>query len=119
VGETVTGMEPAPLRATVCGLFAAASVNVSEPLRVPVVVGAKSTPTEQVAPAAMLAPQVLLAMAKSPLVAMLVKLRVIGSAFVSVTDLAALVLPTATVPKLSELLERVTGAVPVPERETD
>lgn len=48
-----------------------------------------------------------------------VKVSVEPSSFVKVTDLAALVFPTATDPKLSELLESVTGEIPVPERETD
>jgi hypothetical protein len=119
VGDTVTAAEPVPLRLTVCGLFAALSVKVREPLRVPVVVGEKVTPTAQFAPAAMLVPQVLLAMAKSPVAAMLVKLRAMGISLVSVTDLALLVFPTTIVPKLRELLERVTGEMPVPVRETD
>jgi hypothetical protein len=38
--------------------------------------------------------------------------------FVSVTVLAALVLPVANVPKLSELEEKVSGALPVPLRPT-
>ena len=62
VGETVTGTEPVPFKVTVCGLLSALSVNVSEPLRAPVALGVNVTPTEQAAPAAMLVPQVLLAM---------------------------------------------------------
>ena len=38
--------------------------------------------------------------------------------FVRVTVLAALVLPTAIVPKLNVLEENVTGALPVPLRLT-
>lgn len=38
---------------------------------------------------------------------------------VTVTDLALLVFPTTTVPKLREVAERATGARPVPVRETD
>lgn len=79
VGETVTAAEPVPLRLTVCGLVAVLSVSVSVPLSVPVVSGAKVTLTEQLAPAAMLVPQVLLAMAKSPLAAMPVKFSVAPS----------------------------------------
>lgn len=63
VGETVAGAVPLPLRLTDCGLLAALSVNVRVPLAVPIVVGSNVTPTEQLAPAAMLVPQVLLAMA--------------------------------------------------------
>lgn len=50
---------------------------------------------------------------------MLVNVSVEPLSFVKVTDSALLVFPTATDPKLSELLESVTGAVPVPERDTD
>jgi hypothetical protein len=79
VGETVTGSVPVPLRLTVCGLFAAPSVNVKVPVRAPVVVGENVTPTVHVPPAPMLVPQVLLATAKSPLVEILVKVRVVLS----------------------------------------
>ena len=92
-GEIVTGQDPVPLRLTVCGLFAAASVNVSAPVRVPAAVGEKVTPILQLAPAATLPPQVLLAMAKSPVVAILVKVRAVFSLLVKVTDFAGLVLP--------------------------
>jgi hypothetical protein len=109
-GDTVTGAEPVPLRLTVCGLLAALSVNVSVPLRVPSVVGEKVTLIEHVAPAAMLAPQLLPAMAKSPVVVMLEKLRLLALWFVRETDLALLVFPTANVPKLKEVVERATGA---------
>ena len=48
-------------------------MKVSEPVAVPAATGVKVTPTVQLAPAAMLDPQVLLATAKFALVAMLVK----------------------------------------------
>ena len=65
---------PVPVRLTVCGLFAAVSVNVSVPVAVPVAVGENVTPTVQLAPAATLVPQVLLETAKPALAAMLEKL---------------------------------------------
>jgi hypothetical protein len=113
-GETVTGAEPVPVRLTVWGLSAALSLNVREPARAPVAVGENVTPTVHVAPAAMLVPQVLLAIAKSPAGAMLENANATFWWLVSVTDFAALVLPTSTVPKLKLLTESVTGAVPVP-----
>src|ERR1700746_1491803 len=66
----------------------------------------------------MLVPQVLLATASGALVAMPMLLSVIACLFVSVTDLAALVLPATVVLKLRLVTERVTGAMPVPDRLT-
>ena len=113
-GETVTGVTPVPESVTVCGLFAALSVNVNVPPTAPKAIGVNETPTVQVAPALMLAPQVLEATAKGPLAAMLEKLRGIFSWFVNVTDVIALVLPTATVERFKVLAETVTGVMPVP-----
>jgi hypothetical protein len=53
---------PVPDRATVWGVFGALSLNVSVPLRAPFAVGLKVTLTEQFAPAAKVAPQVLVEM---------------------------------------------------------
>jgi hypothetical protein len=75
VGLMVTGAEPVPVRVTAWGLFALLSVNVSVPERAPVLVGENCTPIEQVAPPAMLEPQVLLAIEKSPLTEIFVKAR--------------------------------------------
>ena len=66
---------PVPVRVTVWGLFAAESVNVSVPVTAPDAVGENVTPTVQVAPAAILVPQVLRATAKPAVVTMLEKLR--------------------------------------------
>jgi hypothetical protein len=51
--ERVTGALPVPVRLTVCGLFAALSVNVSVPVKLVAEVGINVTPTVQLAPAAM------------------------------------------------------------------
>ena len=64
--ETVTGEEPVPVRLTVCGLFVALSLNVSVPAREPVVTGINVMLIVHVAPAPILAPQVLVAIEKSP-----------------------------------------------------
>ena len=53
------GAIPLPLRAAVCGLSLALSVTDRVPLRVPVAVGVKLTLILQLAPAARLAPQLL------------------------------------------------------------
>jgi len=118
VADRVTGALPVPVRVTVCGLFRALSVKVSVPVAAPIAVGENVTPTTQLAPAAMLVPQVLLATAKPALATMPLKLSAALARFVSVTVLAALVLPTASVPKLRLLEESVTGALPVPVRPT-
>lgn len=60
VGARLTaGSPPVPVRLTVCGLAPALSVMVSAPVRVPVAVGVKVTLIMQFAPAATLAPQLL------------------------------------------------------------
>src|SRR5271157_1454017 len=72
VGDRVTpGAVPVPERATVCGLPEAVSVMVRVPFRVPDAVGVKVTLMAQLAPAATLAPQ-LLVCANSLLMEMLV-----------------------------------------------
>jgi hypothetical protein len=63
-----------PVRLTVWGPFAASSVKVNVPVTAPVAVGENVTPTLQLAPAAMLVPQLLLNTAKPALVTMLEKL---------------------------------------------
>jgi hypothetical protein len=92
-------------------------VKVNVPVNEATVVGEKVTPTVQLAPAAILVPQVLLATANGALVAMPMLLSVVVCLLVNVTVLAALVVP-ATVLKLRLVTERVTGAMPVPDRPT-
>ena len=121
LADSVTAELPVPLRLTFCGLFEALSVKVSVPLAAPVAVGVNVTPTAQLAPAARLVPQVLLEIAKGPLIPTLEMVRAVLWRLVSVTVTAALVLPTATVPKFNELADRVTGELellPVPLRLT-
>ena len=96
----------------------ALSVKVNVPVAEPTIVGEKVTPTVQLAPAAMLVPHVLLATANGPLAAMPMLLSAVVCLFVSVTVLAALVLPATVVLKLRLVTERVTGALPVPDRLT-
>jgi hypothetical protein len=93
-------------------------VNVNVPVAGPTAVGEKVTPTVQLAPAAMLVPQVLvlLGTANRPLTAILT-VSAAFSRFVTVTVRAELV-PTTTVPKLTLVGEKVTGALPLPERVT-
>jgi len=76
------------------------------------------TPIVQLAPAARLAPQVVLATANSVLAEMSAMFNATFCRFVTVTALAELVLPTATELKLKLPGESVTGALPVPLRVT-
>jgi hypothetical protein len=59
VGERLGSAVPVPERLAVCGLLVALSVTVNVPLRAPAAVGVKVTSIEQLAPAATLAPQLL------------------------------------------------------------
>ena len=74
LGEVVTGALPVPDRVTVCGLFAALSVNVSVPVAEPIADGVKVRPIEHLPLAATLVPQVLLLIAKPEVGTMLVML---------------------------------------------
>ena len=67
-----------------CGLSGDESVTVIDPLLVPAAVGVKVTTMLQAAPAASLAPQLLVS-AKSPLAAMLLMLKLAVPLFVTVT----------------------------------
>ena len=93
-------------------------MKLNVPVDEPTVLGEKVTPTVQLAPAATLVPQVLLATAKGALAAMPTLLSVIDCLLVNVTVLAALILPATVVLKLRLVTERVTGALPVPDRVT-
>ena len=96
----------------------ASSVKVRVPVKFTLAVGVNVTPTLQLPPAATLDPQVLDAMAKPALTAMLEKFSCTLARFVTVTVLAVLVLPTAHVPKLRLVGDKLTGLVPFPERLT-
>jgi hypothetical protein len=63
-------------------------------------------------------PQVLLATANWALAVTLMMFSVAACLLVSVTVLAALVIPATVVLKLRLVTERVTGAMPVPDRLT-
>jgi hypothetical protein len=105
LAERVTGeleLLPVPLRLTVCGPPGAESVEVSVPVAAPVAVGVNVTPTLQLAPAAMLVPQALLAIPKGPLTPILENVSDTLKLLVSVTDRAELVEPIAVVLKLRE-----------------
>ncbi len=120
-----TGAEaaaPVPVKLTDCGLPEALSVMLRVPVRVPDAVGVNVTLMVQLAPAATELPQVLV-WAKSPLAETLVRFSEALPVLESVTDCAALVVPTVRLAKASEEAERLTtgaeAAAPVPVRLTD
>src|SRR5262249_56729449 len=109
---------PVPAKATVCGLVGALSLNVNVPLRTPIRVGVKVTLTVQLAPGATVVPQVLLPMAKSPLMLILLTLSVPAPVFVSVTTFPGLVVPSTLLPKARLVADSVTAGgacTPVPK----
>ena len=111
VGTKLTSV-PVPVSDTVCGLPLALSATESEPVRVPVAVGLKVTLIVQLAPAATLVPQVLVS-EKSPVVEMLVMLRVAVPVLVSVTVSAALLVPSTVTGKVRLVGESVTAGAPL------
>jgi hypothetical protein len=92
------GTTPVPLKLTVCGLVVTLSVSVRLPERLPVAVGVNVTLITQLPPlaatGALVRQVVPLAVAKSPVTPMLVKLKDWPTLLVTVTELAALVVPT-------------------------
>src|SRR5215471_12516875 len=102
---------PVPVKATVCGLVGALSLNVNVPLRTPIRVGVKVTLTVQLAPGATVVPQVLLPMVKSPLMLILLTLSVPAPVFVSVTTFAGLVVPSTLLPEARLVADSVTAGV--------
>jgi len=105
-----------PESATSCGLPGALSVTLKDALRAPVAVGLNVTLKVQLAPAAKEAPQVCVCK-KFPALVPVIAIELIVSAavptLVRVTVLAALVVPTVTVPKL-KLVGDSLAVVPTP-----
>lgn len=98
--KLTSGPLPLPLKLTVCGLLPASSVSVRLPERAPSAVGVNVTLMTQLEPPAatgVLVLQVvpLAARAKSPVNAMLVKIREAVPLFVTVTALGTLVVCSA------------------------
>jgi hypothetical protein len=109
----VLGVTAVPLRETVCGLPAALSVKVTVPLTPPVVFGASVTLMAQFAPAASVAPQVLVS-AKFALTAMPVIVSGAVPLLVSVMSRGSLVEPSASSPKVRLFAEKETLGDPPP-----
>src|ERR1017187_10410675 len=123
VSDTIGAPTPVPERVTVWGDPAALSVMVTDAPRIPAAVGVKVTEMLQLPPAATLAPQVLVC-AKSPrlvpVTARLLIRRVAVPVLLSVTDWAALVVPTFWLAKvrLPAVRDTIGAPTPVPERVT-
>src|SRR4030088_231447 len=102
VDDNVTGAIPVPFTLMVCGLLLASSVTLSVARRDPIAPGVKGTVIVQFAPAARLAPQLLVS-AKSELLTpekpMLLMLSVTFWPLVNVAVCGVLILPSATEPK--------------------
>ena len=118
---------PNPVSPTTCGLLLAPSVNITLALREPAAVGLNAIVAEQLAPAAKLAPHVLLEIKKSaafaPPTAMLLIAIEAEPVFVRVIGFGPPVCPTATLTqfKLAGLTvaDPEVPLVPVPDRATD
>jgi hypothetical protein len=110
---SVLGAVPVPLREAVCGLPAALSVNVTVPVALPEMVGARVTLIMQFAPAASVEPQ-LLVCAKFALAAILVMVSVAVPELVSVMGRGSLVVPWTSSPKVKLFVERETFGDPPP-----
>jgi hypothetical protein len=96
--ERVTGAMPVPVRVVVCGLLLALSTMVNVPVSGATVVGANDKTMVQFAPPANvlgLAGQVPPVRVKLPLTAISLMVRGTAWTFVSVSVLAALVVPSA------------------------
>jgi len=114
------GTTPVPLKDTCCGLPAALSVTFIAAVRLPETVGLNLILKAQLTPAANELPQVWVSeksAALVPVIAMPAIVNVVVPTFVNVTDLAALVVPTLTVPKL-KLVGESFAVVPIPLRGT-
>jgi hypothetical protein len=109
VGAAVDAV-PVPVSDIVCGLFGALSVRVRAPARFPAAVGLNFTLIVQLTPAATVLPQVPTpAKPKSPL-RLVEKVTVVAVLLVAVTNFRALLVPTAWLPKVNEVGDRLKPA---------
>jgi hypothetical protein len=92
---------PVPVNDAVCGLLVALSVTVKVPLRVPLVVGSKKTPIEQLAPAASVLPQVLSGAKSAGVAVTLLMTSAVLAGLVKVTDWGKPEVPTYWLGKLT------------------
>jgi hypothetical protein len=114
VGVIVIGSTPFPVRVAARGPPIPLKLMLSEPVCAPAVVGAKVVLIVQFAPPASELPQVVVS-AKGAAVEILKDCMAAVPAFLRVKVYAALVVPSATEPKLCAVVFKVMGDVPVPE----
>src|SRR5271166_877703 len=108
---------PVPVSLMTAGPSGALCVTVAAPVMAPVTLGVKVTLKVHFPPAAKVALQGFVpdgVAVKSPLARMLEIVSVLPELLVSVTVFAALVVPTAWVPKARLVGESETGSTPVP-----
>jgi hypothetical protein len=112
---------PVPARLTVCGLVDALSFMDRIPERAPIDVGLNLILILQVAPAFNVVPHVLADTRNSEglPVTMLIPVSLVGRLFFTVMTRAPLVVPTVWDGKLRVGGGTVTGATPVPVRDTE
>jgi len=122
VGANVNGRAAVPLVSSICWLTPAVSVMMTAPLTAPLApsAGAKVTLSVQVVPAGKLRLAAqgfdpLPVAEKSPLVAMVVRVKELLLLFLTVRDFAGLVVPTACLVNIKVGGVKVSGAVPPPE----
>ena len=118
VGDTVTvraAATPVPVRATVCGDPVALSVKEMAPVAEPAAAGSKSADTVQLAPAASVPVQVFVVITKSvePVIAMVLSVAEAAPVFLTVTDCAAVVVPTVVDAKVRLVGVKLSVAVEV------
>jgi hypothetical protein len=107
-----------PVNETVWVLGDALSATVSVPVREKIAVGLNVSVTVQLAPALNEPPHVVDS-EKSPPAVMLVRASAAVPVLVTITDCAALAVPTFSSPKLRLVADNFTpGAVPVPLKDT-
>jgi hypothetical protein len=109
---------PIPVSGTVWGLSLALSVTVRIPFLVPLAVGSKNTPMEQLAPGATLFPQLLKAAKSAGLAATLVIVSVALPVFFSITFCGSPDVPTNWLGNVTLDGDNVTGMMPVPVKGT-
>jgi len=111
--------DPLPPRFTTCGLLAALSVMVNDPVLLPATVGVKVTLMVQLAPAARLEPQVL-SCAKLPVATILEMVSAAVPVLVNVTACAALVVPKGWLEKVRLVTDKLTTGAgrPLPASRT-
>jgi hypothetical protein len=118
--KATPGAIPVPVSAT--ALVPALEAMLRLPVRVPVAVGIKTTPTWQVLEVSGLEVEqvvVVESTAKSPLAVRAVSVRLLVPGLLTVTVSAPLVFPTTSLPKVSVEVEKPrAGAMPVPASAT-